>query len=372
MSQKVAKRERWDMSRPETKRMIDEIVHGSFVKEGTMVAFPTCFPGASTPIPADESHITALESTQEGVIYGGTSGRTVHIFVAMFHGVTGVVFDLGWLDGYEECRRVFCTESDVIAFVRGSRGWAFARCPLQPLPFDLIQEWGFTRPQIALSPLRLPAEPIDASIQGDTALVSTGNSLFDVDPKTGKIASRYDLRCVGKMARDPGGGTIGVGGDYLWRFRDGELDAQWTRLPNGSWSSGAVQWSTIPGTQEMYLADDEGGIFVLRADEPSARLVARTPLTPVGPMAATFDGRLFGFCGEGISRLFCYDLGDGELRDLGVAVSVLERRRYGYQFGAATCGRDGELVFGEDDDLGHLWLYFPRIKKIHVGSPEDC
>jgi len=51
LSQKVVKRKRWDMSRPETKRMIDEIVHGSFVKEGTMVAFPTCFPGASTPIP---------------------------------------------------------------------------------------------------------------------------------------------------------------------------------------------------------------------------------------------------------------------------------------------------------------------------------
>ena len=25
-------------------------------------------------------------------------------------------------------------------------------------------------------------------------------------------------------------------------------------------------------------------------------------------------------------------------------------------------GRDGEIIFGENDDLGHLWLYFPKIE----------
>jgi len=26
-------------------------------------------------------------------------------------------------------------------------------------------------------------------------------------------------------------------------------------------------------------------------------------------------------------------------------------------------GRDGEIIWGENDDLGHLWLYFPSIEK---------
>ena len=52
----------------------------------------------------------------------------------------------------------------------------------------------------------------------------------------------------------------------------------------------------------------------------------------------------------------------GELSTLGVAVSVLERRRYGYSFGDAAVGRDGQIFFGEDDDLGHLWMYFPKIQ----------
>jgi hypothetical protein len=78
-------------------------------------------------------------------------------------------------------------------------------------------------------------------------------------------------------------------------------------------------------------------------------------------MAVTFDGRLFGSCGDGVSRLFTYDPAVGKVADLGIAVSLFERRRYGYQFGAATVGRDGEIVFGENDDLGHVWLYFPKV-----------
>ena len=79
-------------------------------------------------------------------------------------------------------------------------------------------------------------------------------------------------------------------------------------------------------------------------------------------MAATFDGRVFGACGEGVAYLFCYDPVDGTVTDLGCAVSTLQRRRYGYVFGDAVLGRDGYVVFAEDDDLGHLWLYFPRIR----------
>ena len=64
--------------------------------------------------------------------------------------------------------------------------------------------------------------------------------------------------------------------------------------------------------------------------------------------------------------MFCYDPG-AEIADLGVAVSLFERRRYGYVFGDAVMGRDGEIIFGENDDGGHLWLYFPRIQASGAG-----
>ncbi len=44
------------------------------------------------------------------------------------------------------------------------------------------------------------------------------------------------------------------------------------------------------------------------------------------------------------------------------AVSFYQRRRYGFEFAAATVGRDGEVLFGEHDHLGHLWIYFPRVE----------
>jgi hypothetical protein len=82
----------------------------------------------------------------------------------------------------------------------------------------------------------------------------------------------------------------------------------------------------------------------------------------VGPMAVTFDGRVFGFCGDEMAKLFCFDPASGKTENLGVAASVIEHRRYGYVFGDAITGRDGEIVFGENDNGGHLWLYFPRIR----------
>ncbi len=49
MSEK--KKIKYDMNSPEAKALTDEIVHGTFMKEGTMAAFPTCFPGRKHPHP---------------------------------------------------------------------------------------------------------------------------------------------------------------------------------------------------------------------------------------------------------------------------------------------------------------------------------
>ena len=89
---------------PEAKALIDEIVHGTFTKEGTMAAFPTCFPGASIPSRPMRATSPRWISPRDGMVYGGTSGRATHLFVAMFHGVTGIVFDLGMPAGARSLR----------------------------------------------------------------------------------------------------------------------------------------------------------------------------------------------------------------------------------------------------------------------------
>jgi hypothetical protein len=61
-----------------------------------------------------------------------------------------------------------------------------------------------------------------------------------------------------------------------------------------------------------------------------------------------------------MAKMFCYDPIRNQVTNLGVAVSVLD-------VGATVMSsvmrsRPGRpIIFGEDDDLGHLWLYFPKI-----------
>ena len=182
------KKPKYDMNSPEAKALIGEILHGTFTKEGTMAAFPTCFPGASIPIPADESHITALDVSADGMIYGGTSGRAAHLFVGMFHGVTGIVFDLGTPARADHCAAVCCTKSKVVSCVNGPGGGRIVATPYQRLPYDLIQEWGFSRPAID-DWGKVDGEPIVHAVANGTKATVVGtttHSLFVVDIETHK------------------------------------------------------------------------------------------------------------------------------------------------------------------------------------------
>ena len=365
MSEKT--KPRFNRNSPEARALIDEIVHGTFVKEGTMVAFPTCFPGASTPIPADESHITALDITQEGIVYGGTSGRAAHLFVAMFHGVTGVVFDRGMVPRADRCVAVCCGKTKFVGCVNGPDGGRLVTGPLQPLPFDLIQEWGFSRtPLDELGAVN--KEPIVHAVgTGSNSLLIgvTTRHLFTVSIDNGEIEVIAEVPGNGQVAQGSAGSIFGKdGSNDLWRFdpANGKLQRGAIKLPDGGWQ-GPLRWTRDRQNGLLYTADDDGQLFSFDEQKGFSSPLGRTLLAPIGPCAVTHDGRLFGFCGAEMAKLFCYHPGRRQLTNLGVAVSVLERRRYGYAFGDAVTGRDGQIIFGEDDDLGHLWLYFPSIQK---------
>ncbi len=362
------KKQKPDKSSPGAKALVDEIVHGTFMKEGTMVAFPTCFPGVAVPIVADESHITALDVTSDGTIYGGTSGKLTHLFVGMFYGVTGVVFDIGMVEGADHCPAICCGKGKVAACVNGPRGGRVVTSNLQPLPFDLIQEWGFSRRPLEDSGEVVKGEPILHAVADDSrdSLVgTTTHHLFTAKIEGSKIQIVGEVSGRGRIAVGSKGGVFGLDGpDHLWRFdpRSRKTERRAVKLPRGAWDKSPLRWASDNRNGLLYTADAEGELFSFSEDHGFSPPLGETPMTPVGCMAVTLDGRVFGFCGSEVSNLFCYHPGRKEVANLGVAVSVIERRRYGYTFGDAVTGRDGQIFFGEDDDLGHLWLYFPRIQ----------
>lgn len=362
------KRQKLDRNSPEARAIAREIREGTFIKEGLMVAFPPCFPGATIPIVADEGHITALDITPGGVVYGGTSGRLTHLFAASFHGHSGIVFDMGTVAGADQCAALCIGKRGFLACVNGPAGAGrVISGELQRGGQDLIQEWGFQR-----RPFRdlgtVDGERILHAVAGTGGSRMVGVTplhLFTVDFESSRIEVVGEVPGAGRLAATPRGNVLGAdGARHLWTLNTDsrKLERRAVALPAGNWDPSLLVWSRSRQAGPLYTADSQGRLFAFDESKGFSDELARTPLAPVGPMAATLDGRLFGFCGAGIAKMFCYHPQRRQVANLGAAVSVIERRRYGYDFSDAVTGSDGEIYFGENDNLGHVWLYFPKIE----------
>jgi len=359
------RRDRWNT--PEMQAYRREVREATFTKEGMMVAFPTCFPGMTTPIVPDESRITALDVTPLGVVFGGTSGYRTHLFAAEFHGIMGIVFDLGVVEGGAECVAVCCGKTTLAAFVNGPKGGRAIQVPLTRMDSDLIQEWGFQRPAFKDLGECASGEPVVHAVCDpalDLVIGATTRHVFKLALTTGKIEITGEAPTRGRLARTSAGGIVGRDSERtLWHFdfRTSTFRRGAFALPEGQWKH-ALSWARDPRSRTLYTGDAAGWLYSFDEAAGFSKPLGQVPVAPVGPMAVTLDGRVFGFCGEEMARLFCLDPQKKEVTALGGAASVIERRRYGYVFGDAVTGRDGEIVFGENDNGGHVWLYFPRIQ----------
>jgi hypothetical protein len=397
---------RFDPNSPEIKAYLKDVSH-QFVREGTMVAFPTCYPGVTMPIPLDESRITAIDMNTDGHIYGGTSGARSHVFAFAYHGLTGIVLDTGTIDGATECVAVCCCEvreprdeeseearkaarawPGAIAFVNGPRGGRAVAVPHIELAQDWIQEWGMD-PQTPWDLGECVAgEPVlhAVALPGGTRVVGvTTKHLFTLDVASGKISVVGEAPGSGQivLGRNAVYGLDGNGKLWSYEFAAGKLNRGAVSLPaSGEWSDGpAVRWARNPQTGSIAVADAKGRLFLFHERDRAFQLVGQTHLAPVYAMALTPDGRIYGGCGDEIGNLFVCDPSSGasptavappvgvspataSAKNLGVAASVLEQRRYMYQYGDALVGRDGEIVFAENDNGGHMWIYFPAIRPL--------
>lgn len=352
------------MNTPEMQAYRREVAEASFTKEGMMIAFPTCFPGVTIPITHDESRITALDMIPAGIIYGGTSGYQTHLFSASFYGIKGAVVDLGVVKDANQCVSVCCGKSNFAAFVNGPGGGRAIVVMNSRISNDLIQEWGFSQPSFNDLGECVAGEPVvhgvaDPSL--DIVVGTTSKHVFKLDLNNRKVEILGEAPAGGKIARTSKGGFIGRdSSSSLWHYNPSSSSFKRgaIKLPQGKWNH-SLSWARDNNSGILYTADEDGRFFSFDEDNGFNGPMDKAMLTPVGPMAVSGDGRVFGFCGTVMSKLFCLDPKAKKVSPLGSAASIIEHRRYGYEFGDAVTGRDGEIYFGENDNGGHLWLYFP-------------
>ena len=359
---------------------------GEFVTEGTMLAVELCFPGQSTPPPAGETAIACMALDPAGTVYCGTAGAKAHLLGALLRGDTGVVFDLGVAPGADRLDAIATHDEHVYAVASGPDGSTLWRWPRFARSF-LIQEW--TLP-------RHPAEKVRELFVGDRVAGATvaadGQTLYGLTATSGELF-RLDLaqpdpvvlaavddegRFSRRLAVDGRGGVWGTRGrGVLWRCdgHSGHLEdvAEVPAAAGRAQHTQASAWALDPLTGCLYGGTEPDG-FLFRVDVDGGQVTPLgkpTRLERIGALAIGNDGRVFGTCGleEDIGHLFSHDPARGALRDLGVPVSTLAARQYGYHFACMLTGSCGEIYLGQHERVSHLWIYFPPVpSRARVGE----
>ena len=353
--------------KPERSRLTDSVHHMTFVSEGTMAAFPTCFPGITIPLKGDESFITAMDITDDASVYAGTGGRAAHLLVGMFHGVTGMVLDMGEVEDCTETAAICCGDMTFAAFCNGKKGGRIVTRKLQQVPFDLLQEWTIPKPEFEYIDLPFDGEKMVHAVRTldrTKAVGITEKRLFELDFDSCELKVFDEVPGKGRIALGSEGNVFGIDeADTLWKWDvvKQELTHNAVQLPFETKGIETFYWARNPVNGTLYTADADANLYAFTEKDGFSKALVQLDHKPVKPMAVTNDGRVYGTNGEGIARIFCFRPEQKSITDVGVAVSTLQIRRYAYDFGDAVTGRDGEIVFGENDDLGHIWLYFPPI-----------
>jgi hypothetical protein len=358
-----------------------------FTREGLMVALPLCFPGQSVPPPAGETAAKAMAlNASTDTLYLGTEGEKAHLLAAVIHQDTGIVHDLGVVPDCTSVDGLSVLGRDVRFIASGPKGSAlYATQPFQGS--FLIQEWGFVRHPVERVAVVLKGESVAHAVPSQDAdcffgVTAQNGQVFRTEASTGKTAILGKLDERGKYSRrlgmDAAGriwGTCGNAQPWVLDPASGQIEHLPSRVPCAAGREQHTQvsaWALDPVTGVLYGGTSPDG-FLFKLDPATRRLVSlgkpcRQDL--ITCLTVGNDGRLFGMAGtaEDIGHFFCYDPATGSLSDLGIPVSTLTQRQYGYHYACALTGSDGEMYFGQYERVNFLWVYFPAVPRRNVPS----
>jgi len=341
-------------------------VNGDFVSEGTFLALPPCFPGVSVSVEAAASRIHRLCLSPSGkFVYAATRGPDAHLIQFAPKGSFGYAVDLG-------CP---CEEAEIIAVTARSGGEADELLTAMATPEGTrvvqmraallghgIQEWHVVKSDIRLHWEFPEFWGRDLMLSPDgkkAALIGGGKCLL-------LTWSENSLKIVREMVVSESIGRLfgrTING-FSWVDRIGCVWAlDWEGKALRVLFSAENQLPALVSPSDLGAVWVDGGGRVWEWLSDSREVLDRgwVSASPVQALCRLPDGRIYAFAGEGLSHWYVLEKGGDWARDLGVAVSTLSSRRYGFQFGDLLAGADGEIYAAENDFGGHLWIYFPPL-----------
>jgi len=360
-------------------------VPGVFVREGVVVALPLCFPGQTISPPAGETAIATLAfDANATTIYCGTKGTRAHVLTSMIYEDRGVVIDVGAVPDATSVDGLCVCENRIFIVASGKNGaalWSVAEFDFDH-SYSLIQEWDLGR-----EPYEKVCDLFSEHSVAQAIPVSDGCAMIGIVESSGEVF-RVDLKSkqkdiLGKVDKsghfsralvlDRSGrlwGSSGLAQLWVCDVSRGEVECTDMEAPAAAGRSPHTQvsaWALDPFTGILYGGTTPDG-YLFKFDPESRELVPLGKPTIHGSiscMSVGNDGRLFGMSGaeDDIAHMFSYDPRSGALSDMGIPVSSLTVREYGYHFSCAATGPNGEIFFGQGERINHLWVYFPSVPR---------
>ena len=341
---------------------------------GNLYGFPMATEQSPPTLLEQESAVIGLASLESGAVAGVTRGRRAHLFY--FHFAYGVV-DLGLLAETEtRGGAIIRTRGDMVlaGWHDGARG-GLAR-------HDGFREVGtgqedFRPPIAPTTPIATPAhEGITALAYDRTrgtayGLTCCGRlvSLKDGAARVQTVAAVESAAPV--LAALPDGRLLGAGAEgRLWSWQPGarrvtRLDA-WAPCQSGKRYVAGVQCLLPTARGPVYGGTSTDG-YLFAWDPASGRMTnLGKPDRQSGLrcLVEGRDGRLYGIVQEpgGLAHLFTWDPGERSFADIGLVGSSFPVQWNAWSICALAVGRQGELYLGEDDAIGHLFVYYPPVR----------
>lgn len=337
-----------------------------FVNKGRLLALPLGYPGMDRAIDPDSSYLNHLALGRGGIkhVLALTDGLSRHLVVCLVDNASGFAIDLAELpEGEKAVGITEIIEDDrlkVLVATQAADG-ARLRGGFLILPLDGIQEPGYEfsgldellhLPQSTLLGLASGEEPSVILFMDDSVAEFRAGELSPA------VTYKNGFRAL--LAKHSGDTTLLLGGDGTFRL--------YHQLKQCFGHSGTIQddWGELTSVADqpdgtVFLGTSKGHLLYINTDGKLSH-ASRTPLAPVRALASGCDNRcLYGFCGSGIELMFEFRSSSQSVETLGVAAASMGVRGYGYAFGDALTGGDGEIYFAEKDRGGHLWMYYPAL-----------